>query len=88
MCADCVSQQSRQLSESIGVKIEDLYCRGHLRSSRMSTTLVTIQARHSACSEQNIPWPPPEEAGSPERRVTRLSEGARSLSVVSVLSSV
>ena len=80
--------QSKQLSESIGVKIEDVYCRGHLRSSRMSTRLVTIQARHSACSEQNLPWPPPEDGGSPERRVTRLSEGARSLSVVSVPSSV
>ena len=54
----------------------------------MSTTLVTIQARHSACSEQNIPSPAPEEAGSPERRVTRLSEVSWSLSVVSVLSSV
>ena len=56
----------------------------------MSATLVTIQARHSACSEQNLAPPPPEDAGSPERRVTRLSEEERSLSVLtlSVLSSV
>ena len=56
----------------------------------MRATLVTIQARHSACSEQNLAPPLSEDAGSPERRVTRLSEGARSLSVLSlsVVSSV